>query len=111
MSHFPKSWKEAKVIHFPKPGRDSKFPQDLCPISLVSTAGKLLEKVILKIVQKIEERGLLNASQFGFRAGHSTALQCTRLSNHATPNFNKNMSTAAVFLDIEKAFNKDDNLA
>jgi hypothetical protein len=32
---------------------------------------KLFEKVILKIVQKhIEERGLLNAGQFGFRACH-----------------------------------------
>jgi hypothetical protein len=27
-----------------------------------------------------------------------------RLENHVTPNFNNNMSTAAVFLDIEKAF-------
>jgi hypothetical protein len=27
-----------------------------------------------------------------------------RLTDHMTLNFNKNMSTAAVFLDIEKAF-------
>jgi hypothetical protein len=37
--------------------------------------GKLFEKVILKLLQKhIEEKGLLNASQFGFRARHSTTL-------------------------------------
>jgi hypothetical protein len=65
--------------------------------------GKLFEKVILKIVQRhIGERGLLNANQFGFRACHSMTLQCTRLTDHVTLNFN-NISTAAVFLDIEKA--------
>jgi hypothetical protein len=60
----------------PKPGKDPKFPQNLRPISLLPTTGKLFEKVILKFVQKhIEERGLLNASQFGFLACHSTILQ------------------------------------
>jgi hypothetical protein len=51
-----------------------------------------------------EERGLLNASQFGFHAGYSKTLQCMILMDHLTSNFKINMSTAAVFLDIEKAF-------
>jgi hypothetical protein len=105
LSHFPVSWKESKVITLPKPGKDPKFPQNLRPISLLSTTGKLFEKVILKIVQRhLEDRDLLNASQFGFRARHSTTLQCMRLTDHVTLHFNNNMSTAAVFLDIEKAF-------
>jgi hypothetical protein len=71
----------------------------------LSTAGKLFEKVILQTVQRhLEEIDLLNASQFGFRAGHSTTLQCMRLTNRVTLNFNNNMSTAAVFLDVKKAF-------
>jgi hypothetical protein len=70
----------------------------------LSTTGKLVEKVILKIVQRhIGEKGLLNAGQFGFRACHSTTLQCMRLTDHMTLNFN-NMSTPEVFLDIKKAF-------
>jgi hypothetical protein len=48
LSHFPKPWKEAEVITLPKPGKDTKFPQTLCPISLLSTTGKLFERVILK---------------------------------------------------------------
>jgi hypothetical protein len=69
------------------------------------TLGKLVEKVILKIVQRhIAERGLLNASQFGFRARHSTVIQCMRLTDHLTLYFNNNMLTAAVLRDIEKAF-------
>jgi hypothetical protein len=66
---------------------------------------KPVDKVILKIVQRhIGEKGLLNAGKFEFLARHSTALQCMRLTDHVTLNFNNNMSTAAVFLDIEKAF-------
>jgi hypothetical protein len=61
--------------------------------------------VFFKFLQKhIDERGLLNTSQFGFRARHSTTLQCMRLADHVTLNFNNKMSTAAVFLEIDKAF-------
>jgi hypothetical protein len=89
----------------PKPGKNPKFPQILRPISLLSTTGKLFEKVILQLVQQhIEEKGLHNASQFGFRARHSKTLQCMRLTDYVTINLNNNMSTAAMFLDIEKAF-------
>jgi hypothetical protein len=104
LANFPQSWKEAKIITLPKTSRDPKFPQNLRPISLLPTTGKLFEKVILKLLQKhIEEKGLLKASQIGFRARNSTTLQLMRLTDHMTLNFNK-MSTATVFLDIKKAF-------
>jgi hypothetical protein len=35
----------------------------------------------------------MHLSQFGFRARHSTTLQCMRLTDHVTPNFNNDMST------------------
>jgi hypothetical protein len=94
-----------KVIALPKPGKDPKFHQNLHQISLLSTTGKLFEKVILKIIKRhIEGRNLINASQFGFHEHHSTTMQCIRLADHVTLSFNNKMSTAAVFLDIEKAF-------
>jgi hypothetical protein len=99
LSHFPKPWKEAEIITLLKSGKDPKFLQNLRPISLLSTTGNLFEKVILQIVQRyVEERGLLNASQFGFRGRPSTTLQCMRLKDHVILNFNNNMSTAVVFL-------------
>jgi hypothetical protein len=104
VSHFLKPWQEAKVITLPKPSKDPKFPQNLCLISLFPSTVKLFEKVILQMVQMhTEERGLLNASQFGFRAHHSLTLHCRRLMDQVTLNFNNNMSMAAVFLDTEKA--------
>jgi hypothetical protein len=42
LSHFPKPWKEAEFITLPKLGKDWKIPKNLCPISLLSTTGKLL---------------------------------------------------------------------
>jgi hypothetical protein len=66
---------------------------------------KLCEKFILKIVQRhIEERGILNASQFSFHSRHSWTFQCMSLKDYAILNFNNNMSKNAVFFDIEKVF-------
>jgi hypothetical protein len=105
LSHFPTSWKKAKVITLPKPGKDPKFPQNLWLISLLSTTSKLFKKVILKTVQKhVEKNNSLKACQFGFHACHSTMFQCMKLMDHVTLNFNNNISTAVVFLDTEKAF-------
>jgi hypothetical protein len=86
----------------PKPGTDLKFPQNLCPISLLSTTGKLVE-TLKTIHRHTDERNLLNAGQFGFHQCHSTILQCMRLTDHTTLNFTNSMSMAAVFLDIKKA--------
>jgi hypothetical protein len=102
---FSKAFEGSNFITLSKSGKDPKFLKNLRPISLLSIKSKLFETVILKIVKKhIEENVLLNASQFGFRARHCTTLQCMRLTNHVTLNFNNKMSTAAVFLDIEKVF-------
>jgi hypothetical protein len=45
LSHVPTSWKEAKVMALPKPGKDPKFPQNLRPISLSSSTGKFSRKL------------------------------------------------------------------
>jgi hypothetical protein len=63
LTHFAKSRKQAKVITLPKPDKDRNAPQNLLPISLLSTTGKLFEEVILRIIQRhFEERGMLNAN-------------------------------------------------
>jgi hypothetical protein len=73
--------------------------------------GKMFEKVTTKMVRRyIEDKGLLNAGHFGFRALHSTTLQCMRLTDHVTLNFNNKMYTAAVFLDIKNAFDNHGTL-
>jgi hypothetical protein len=56
------------------------------------------------VQRHIEVTDLLNASQFVSRSWHSTTLQCRRLTDHVTLNFNNNMSTAVVISNIETAF-------
>jgi hypothetical protein len=58
LSHFPSSWKEAKVVALPKPGKDPKFPQNLRLISLLSSRGKVFEKVILEIAKRYIKESL-----------------------------------------------------
>jgi hypothetical protein len=104
ISHFRKSMKEPKTITLPKFFKYPKFLHNLRSISLLSTTTKLLQKVMLKTVQRhTDERYLLNASQFGFLALRNTTLQCMRVIDHATLNFNNNMSTPEVFFDIDKS--------
>jgi hypothetical protein len=74
LSHFPKHWKEAKLCY-----RNLARTQNSIKI-LVRLAScpqqASYSEVILQIVQRhTEERSLLNESQFGFRASHSTTLQ------------------------------------
>jgi hypothetical protein len=55
------------VITLPKPGKNPKFSQNLRLIILLTTTGKLFEKVILRIIQRqIEENNTLNLCKFGF---------------------------------------------
>jgi len=50
------------VTTLSKPGEDPKFLQNLRPIGLLSTTGKLFDKIVLKIVQgHVEENNLPNA--------------------------------------------------
>ena len=49
LQYFPESWKRAQVITFPKPGKDSKFPLNRRPISLLDCLGKIYERILLDI--------------------------------------------------------------
>jgi hypothetical protein len=105
--HLPKPWKEAKVITSLKQSKEPNFPENLRSISLLSTTGKLFEKVILEILQRHTEKiDLLNESQFAFRTRHSSTLLYMRHTDQVSLNFNNSMSTAAVFMDIEETFHK-----
>jgi hypothetical protein len=108
LGHFLASWKEAKIIPLPKSGKVLKLPPPpnyFRSFFFVPSGQSIFWKLIIRTIQKHnEERNLLNARQFCFRADHSTTLQCMRLADHVTLNVNNNMSTAGVFLDIDKAF-------
>lgn len=104
---FPTSWKNAKVITLPKPGKNPTYPQNLRPISLLSTISKLYERILLRrIWNHINLHQLIPHQQFGFRTGHSTVLQIQRVVEHITASFQRKQHTVALFLDVKEAFDR-----
>jgi hypothetical protein len=105
LCHFPSRWKNATVIFIPKPGKNSKLPQSYRPISLLSSIGKVLEKVILtRLVKVTDENSTIPDEQFGFRPKHSTVDQLINVTEFIAKGFGQNQSTGAIFLDVAKAF-------
>lgn len=103
--YFPTKWKIAKILPFPKPGKDLSVPASYRPISLLSCLGKLFEKLILDLLADFEDNNkIVIVQQFGFRKEHSTVHQILRITEKVSKGFNKNRSTAMVLLDLEKAF-------
>ncbi|RZC41327.1 RVT 1 domain containing protein [Asbolus verrucosus] len=86
---FPKCWKCADVIFILKPGKSPKFPQNYRPISLLSAAGKIAERLIhVRLGRTVEELQILPDEQFGFRPHHSTIDQLIRLVEYASTSLN-----------------------
>jgi hypothetical protein len=67
MGHDPARWKEAVLVVIPKPDKpDYSFAKAHCPISLLETMSKLLEKAIAKHFQhEIIAHKLIPTNQFG----------------------------------------------
>jgi hypothetical protein len=107
LKQFPTPWKQAKIIPIRKPNKDPKQPTSYRPISLLNGLSKLTERIILDRINKIDEKYKITIDeQFGFRPGHNTVQQITRIINDISINFNKNNVTSMTLLDIEKAFDK-----
>ena len=72
--HHPRRWKEAVVCVIPKPNRaDYTLAKNFRPISLLECLGKLLEKVVAKLIYRdMSNYELVPMTQFGGRNASST---------------------------------------
>ena len=52
----------------------------------------------------IEEKGILNLSQYGFRKAHSTQHAIIDIVNTIHTNMDKRLFSCGVFIDLKKAF-------
>jgi len=105
IGYFPTSWKHAIVITIPKPGKDHRHPVNYRPIALLSSLSKIFERVVLEKLNAAIGPKIRN-EQFAFRPQHSTTHQLVGLIDQLAANSNRKLRTAAVFLDIEKAFDR-----
>ena len=107
LQHFPLSWKMATIIAIRKPGKNPALPASYRPISLLPTAGKVLERLLLtRLHDALEEREVIPPEQFGFRRGHSTVDQLLRVVERVAHGFTRSRCTAALFLDVSQAFDR-----
>ena len=105
-SQFPSSWKEANVVPLFKKG-EHKLPSNYRPISLLSSIGKLMERIVFKHMYNfLHERKLINKYQSGFQPGHSTVFQLTEIYDRISKSLDERKYTCMVFCDISKAFDR-----
>jgi hypothetical protein len=106
-AYIPEDWKEAKQKPLLKPGKDAQLPESYRMISLLSNISKVYEVFVhSKIERHMENNGIYEDHQFGFRKGHSTTHALSILAKDLTNGLNRRYGTIAVGLDLEKAFDK-----
>jgi len=103
--YFPLAWKKAVIISIPKPGKDHKNPESYRPIALLSSLSKIYERLILSYIQN-SLHNKIRPEQFSYRPEHSSTLLLTKLTHQLSQNFNNDLNTASIFLDVEKAFDR-----
>ncbi|KAF6040161.1 MAP3K7 [Bugula neritina] len=94
------------VIFLRKPGKkDYKDVSSYRPITISSHIGKTLERIMEQRLRSLVETwSLIPNSQFGFRQGRSTLMYLLNLLTETTHYTKSKLCTAALFLDLQKAF-------
>ncbi|GFV62662.1 probable RNA-directed DNA polymerase from transposon X-element [Trichonephila clavipes] len=107
LKYFPSAWKTAVVVPILKPGKDPTLAESHRPISLLPILSKLAEKIIsTRLNDFLETNKILIPEQHGFRPRLSTTHQLLRVVEYIKEGNNMGQCTAAVFLDIQKAFDR-----
>ncbi|GFY69619.1 probable RNA-directed DNA polymerase from transposon BS [Trichonephila inaurata madagascariensis] len=67
-NYFPQEWKHALITVIPKAGKGARFTENYRPISLISSLGKIFEKILLQHINRhCEENNIIPEFQQLFR--------------------------------------------
>ena len=106
LSSVPDIWKKAKVFPIHKKV-DTTLVENYRPISLLSSLGKTLEKVVHKNMHNfLIENNVITPFQSGFVPGDSTVNQLVDLYNPLSWALDEGKEVRVVFCDISKAFDR-----
>jgi exonuclease III len=103
-STIPQIWRTARIVPIPKPNKPVGEAASYRPISLLSPAVKVLERLMLPTMSMHLEPA---DHQHGFRQGYSTTTALEAITDHITTGMNQPKPvkrTIAVALDLSKAF-------
>ena len=102
---FPPSWREALIIPIPKPGKDTKNPNNYRPIALTSCLCKTMERMVnARLNYCLENGDFLAKEQCGFRKGRSTTDHLVRFETFIREAFAQDRHVVSIFFDLEKAY-------
>jgi hypothetical protein len=104
--HHPHPWKEAVVCVVPKPNRaDYTLAKNFRPISLLECLGKLLEKVVAKLIyREMAKHALVPTTQFGGRDASSTLDAGLTLLHDIQAAHTTGLRTGILLFDIQGYF-------
>ena len=101
----PKCWKMGMVIPILKPGKPKGNINSYRPISLLSCVGKAAERVIQNRLQYlVDQRRLLDRSQFGYCRGDSTIDVHIRIEHIIRKCLSSKETCLVIYLDLSSAF-------
>ena len=105
--YHPRAWKRAWALLAHKPSKSRSDPCSYRPISLLCCLSKVFEAIITKrLMSWAENTDKLPTEQSGFRKDHSTNGKLFELTQAICQAQLPSMLVGAIFLDIEKAFNR-----
>ena len=104
----PPSWRAAEIIAIPKKGKPLSETRSYRPISLLSCIGKLAERLVQNRLQHwLERSGRISPNQAGFRRGHPTVDQLTRITQTIFDGFERQKHHRAILvLDYAQAYDR-----
>ena len=102
--NFPSNWKLSKIVPVLKKG-DKKVMKNYRPVSLLSVAGMILEKVVANQIEDyFEKNELLGKFQFGFRKNKSTTSELLTLFDSLLEAKEKRKEIMVLLYDLSSAF-------
>ena len=105
---YPRVFKIARVVPVFKSGSENDV-NNFRPISTLPLFSKIFERVLFnKLSDFIDERKILNKSQYGFRKEVSTTHAILEFLHYVLKSFYQNFYCVALFLDLKKAFDTVD---
>ena len=102
----PDIWKQANITPIFKKN-DASDPTNYRPISLLSSIGKVLEKLVHKrIFNFFRDNQIITTLQSGFVPGDSTVNQLVDIYNTFCKALDEGKEVRAIFCDISKVFDR-----
>ena len=102
--HYPASFKVARVVPVFKAEDQTQF-SNYRPVSVLPVLSQVFERILkARLIQFLGKHDIIIPSQYGFRAGHSTAMAILDMVEKVRQAWAEKHDALGVFIDLKKAF-------